>query len=387
MGTQPSSTPWNSPALHNDTTALAEAFLNLSCAKPAFVLSDAAGEVIARSGPIFSSMSHHPDASENTRFALQFKMTDTQFMPAFDVLVERYLALIGMDSHFFLLADYGNINSEVAMQWAGPADISTLTRESAFSFALTKCESQSAFGTFALTASADNAKASEGKYHSRFSIRMDMTVPPTYEAMFEKNMQDIAEKLIKEPQPLKDLGLEKVKKERILSALQPVIPKISPLSPMAFGINGEFLGNAGMTEGELTLHSVEISAAPYGITAKGRMALAPGSLVPTGEMRLDCRRCGPMHDDLQAWSARLSKAIWEVRDGSEPLPSSPVLNMTAFLAELAPAQGEMQTLMIRSSPETMVTINGKSVDEVQGLYAKHLEQDGEPVHIPKPEEQ
>ncbi len=380
-------TLWDFDALTRDPARLAPDFRLLDCVAPTATITDRnTKEALVKSGGARVYITSAPEGDQRqVRFHL--KVTDSEVTAAGDPLYETYFNIVRVFDPFFYypkLSSMGKQNIEVDFSYNGPADMKKDFQSANFDVRLDKFimnnNLSNSSGTLVFIKTPDAAGNQSGKAGYRF----ESVIGAQYDAYlrdyarfmvnqaYANGSVNVPGPLLAEFQPT----MEKYTADEMYAIIYPAIPNFQYLGKIVQGIDIGYQLDKTLASGDVTLTSLDFSATPYGVTGQGTLKQTQGQLFPTSNIRFSCRNCLVMVDDIFAYAARLKAvlAYFKPEEAAEMLlPPELVQGTKDFLDRLSeknPADLTTLNYTVVSDPAAGVSINGKNIMEVMGLYGE-----------------
>lgn len=368
---------WNFSAL-TGIQDIVQDFRRLDCRAPASTATDPATQAaLATNGPLRLLVTNAP-ANGRTKFSflLNGSLEVTQ---AGDAVFSRYEQVFGAAPSSIPgeLSAYGRQEIDIDLAYDGPLAPQGKLIDTPFDIRLNRFILNNAAYVSSLTFQAANTVSGESReLHTTF--RADSTVSERYDALVRNLWRNVIAELYASTDPNMAMlrpTLQKYTPEELFTIASPAIPNFYTLGKTVAAWDAGYKGNAAFTNGTATLSALEISFAPYGITGKGSVSIAPDRLFPSGGLTLICTNCLRLVDDGFAYAMRVHSVAKQLMPEDEGDMLNPKLGdgIKAFLIALVqPAAGTDFTYALASDGAGSFTLNGKGFDEVMALYGQHI---------------
>ncbi|MDX1975439.1 MAG: hypothetical protein SFT92_07160 [Rickettsiales bacterium] len=330
----------------------------------------------SKGGRLYITQAPHGDLN-NLR--VYFKLQDMEVTPEGDALFSHYTQLVSNTPS--RLAAYGVQNVETDFSYAGPRDVSTLTKDSNVEIHLNKFTYSSALASYDAALQFSNyidSTVHRGKLkldaHAAFSL--------AYQTLLQQMARQVVDQLYAAPSTAPatmQAALQTYSADEFFGYLRPSIPDLYSLGALTQSIDLSYEGTPALNAGKANLSQFEFSATPYGVTANGTAALQANQLFPESDLTITCNNCFRLIDDIANYGERLHGTLSKLSPAEAALfhiTPAYAQGMKSFLSAIATPSTENQAknqlvFTIKSQPSG-VSVSGKSLDEVMGLYSQHL---------------
>lgn len=375
---------WNLNAIGEDKENFAQNFRKFSCETPSnnWVSGDNKEVIFSSAGNIISITNEPSGDLVNINFYLKF--SDYEITKAGDDIVSSYMQAFGQPQPY-TFSSFGKNNAEIDIAYSGSKDWANAkenikTKPMPLDIKVKKFEVSNNSGATSFSFSANHI-LKDGIRDAAISYKIESKVTDLYRDYLNTSIAN----LLKTPEYEKLINPEIKEKIAALSSGEldslaiSVIPDFASLGKMVIGIDLTYHGDDSFTDSELTMPSFELSATPYGITAKGAVKRTKDQMIPSGNLSVSCANCLQMIDDSVAYFERVKSAIATIEPskvtGLEIDPRT-VQAVKNFLLKLAQTKetGEQNPLVFEliSNAGAQPTINGKSIAEVSALFQEFI---------------
>lgn len=353
---------------------------SLVCSGGENVIADAAtNETLMQSGPVFFTITRLWPAAGKMAVDVKLDIADSESLPPADAWVARYFTLFIPDEPLppsLRISAYGKQNMHLDAGWKGPEDINTLGLNTPVDFEIRRMDISNALYQSSTTLHIANAEAVNGIYAALLKFRAESTVSEAYDTILADIFRrDIASMQEQEQMLAVNPQIRRYSPEQLYDMFAPLIPKLHPLGKITFALDSAYRGDASMNNGEVTLNNMEISVAPYGVTASGKSTKTPEQPFPVGTLNLACRNCMALVEDTGAWLRKLKAALSPLNpDIAASINADPALveGIKRFLQAIGKAEGDTLRYGISVASPQDITINEKPMDDVLALYAQYI---------------
>jgi hypothetical protein len=371
---------WDFTAIERNKDAIMSEFRLFDCSAAGSTISEtASGETIMENGPtrFYVSKSAQYNNTQQLRFYL--KAADSEITAKGDEIFKHYFDMLSPDRPVPLnWSVYGKQNIEIDMDYAGPGRWNTLQpKDAVFAVNVNKFDITNNVYRTDFTLHVSNAVAGDiitsrlaFNAHSIFSEHYDTLVRGVVRGIIAdmyKNKDNVSYDLVK---PL----MEKYTPEQAYALAEPIIPNFFSLGKMTQAMDVQYEGKNYFSSGNVTLASMELSAAPYGITGKGAGKIIQGSPIPAANLNLLCSNCLRLVDDMAAYGERLQRFAQAGRDELAPpatLDPRLVEGIKTLLTTIGkPADASALAFDFSSDGAGNFVLNGKNIAEVMTLYSQ-----------------
>jgi hypothetical protein len=352
----------------------------LECRVPAMrYVDDASNELLTSTGGLSLDVSHDEKDSAHRHLRVVAKGVDMEVTAAGDRQIESYLrALAPGYVYSNRLASYGKQNFDLDFEYEEPHGMSTADAKSPLAVHVHRWNVDSAIygsqGSFHFT----HTPGAEG-VAMQLKLQASSHFGEGYDALLRDLLRDVVRDMYANPDPNLPQAsaiLARFTPDTLYEAALPVLPKLHTLGKLTQEVQASYNGNQQLTQGKLALEKLDIGADAYGIAAQGSATMAPGQLMPAGNVTLDCRQCPALLDDTQAYWQRVTDAMQQIDPATAQgmaLDPAMVAGFKQFLQALAkPMDSGTYRYELVGDGGMGLTINGKRMDEVLSLYAQHM---------------
>ena len=371
---------WNVASLQDEDRDIAGELRSLECMNEGFSITEMGfNDILYSHGPQHLLVTQDvTDKHRKLHFLLNSK--DVELSPRGNTFVFFYMqAFNGVDIIPPRISESGKQNVDIDFDYDGPLELKDLTTE-AINVSLNKAHMQSNVGT--LDALFKYSVKPNGDDRSVFFNTSLVAIPNKgYDNYITNRFRDIAHNLfISSDERLAKARskLSKYTEDEGFELIKPVVPTMEALGKFSQNIVASYEGKNDLSEGNLNLDEFEIGTDPYGITAKGNLRMASKKM-PEPHVKITCRNCLQMIDDASAYARKVVQTYnyFESENIQPPIADIHKVNgLKSFLTDLATPPkssiGADLVYIIAGDGSPNITVNGKSLEEVNKLYSTYL---------------
>lgn len=371
---------WNFSTLEERGKEVLNDFRALDCVSLGNTISNAqTKEKLSSVGPQRFYITH--DMVSGTRqLRAYIKVSDAEVLPAADPIIKTYMDALTIDSSFPFSA-YGKQNVEMDFAFTGPVDWQNNNTNQPFSITLSKFDLLNNIYTTTASFYLNNGTTGVDR-SARLALKAESAFTPAYNDLLQSTVRRYIRQVYADPdlakselRPVSDT-LHKYTPEEMYNIVSPALPDLPSLGKIVQNIDASYQGSADFTSGSANLAAFEMSATPYGITGSGSAKMTQGHL-PQSSFTFAWANCFKMIDDIASYVSRLRTAVaYFDPQQAQQLNLEPdlVQGVKDFLSALAgPASGNASAFTYAiASNDTGITINGKDMNSVMGLYREYL---------------
>lgn len=378
---------WNIHLLSGDK-GLAQNFRSLDCSFPeSRTVNAATNETMLTHGGSRLFISRNPlsDHSDIRFYALVKDMEETK---AYDAIYNIYSSAISPGKYRMVPSSFGKQNTEIDVSYSGTE--SWLSDESKFIPLKVKINklilSNNAYNIN--TTAAIDYQLKDNIVNTGFSFKTEMTATELLRSLLQIQFSNFV-KSVRESSS----GYSMETKNKLVNMSEAdtnkmfysVIPDFNTAGKIVTNIDASYIGNTSLTNYKAELNSLELSGAPYGVTASGSIKEDAASPLPGGNLSISCTNCANMLDDMAKYVEHLQYFMSIFYPGNSVLSnvtSDSVKSFKSFLLELTAATpenaGNLKFDIINDGK--VLTVNGKDSTEVVGLYNKYMQPNAAPTN-------
>ena len=348
----------------------------LDCTSPGYSIADADSKtVLFASGPQRVSITSQP-TGDQTQARFFAKSENAEVTAAGDAVADAYMNALAAGYPLSTRpSDYGKQTMEMDVSYSGPITFPSDPVKAPVDINISKLDIANQIYNSSNAFHFAHALR-ENNHDVKLTLRSESSFTEAYDAMLQETIKRFIANATVQPGPMQ-ASMQKHTPEEWQAVLSPALPNFHSLGKTALRLDMDLHADQSLTAGDLALSTLEISAAPYGITGSGTAKLLTGQILPAANVTLICANCLRLVDDVTAYWNRANKALSELRDASSPpQPIDPKLveGWKMLLSALAETTAEDKTTFrfaFISDGASNMTLNGKRPDEVMKLYNQY----------------
>lgn len=355
-------------------------FRSIDVVLPAYVMTEqSSGQVLAQSGPGRLYITRGGKGGRE-QLRIYIKSTDSEITPRGDELVTTYRqALDPGDLLPSRLSYYGKQNVEFDFSYDGPADF---PKEGLGMTPLSATLSVFDVHNTVYTLGGNMHLTNSGtgnRRNAHLDFRLESAFAEPYDALTQDMLRSFIHRMYTDKANPRIAAfkpqIERYTESEMLSILYPALPHFHALGKLVQALDVTMQGNSALTQGDITLPMIELSATPYGLTGTGTAKLAEGSPIPQANVTLACRNCPQMVDDIMGYKSRLQTVVAYFNPDEAALLASDARladGIKRFLTAIATPEGDTYRYAIASDGAMGISLNGKPMEEIMALYAQYV---------------
>ncbi len=349
----------------------------LDCTIPAGTTTGTDNQVLIKQEAGSFTVTHR-NAANRRALNLTVMAPSIQYTQAYDKILNDTLRLFpqarGASS---TLAQYGAIGVEMNLRLEGPSQWNAAAQKSPMNIDLDHFTFKSALSNSTVKASIDYKPDTAGaRQHVAFDFDQKSTITPRGDALTSYNIWHMIEQDDARIGRISPKAAQ-MRPTDLWHIVQPALPKFAPLGTINVSLAGSFDGSLDAGQGTLELRRAAIDFTPYGLTGSGAVDATKGLPVATGSMRLQCRACASMLNDMAAYAGKLQNAVVMLAPEPEKVkqPSWPLVihSFKQTLQQIGTSSGESTSdnwvYHFKKSDDGTVMVNGRSLSQLNSVFS------------------
>jgi len=368
-------TLWNFDELASSYRDLSRDLSLLDCSFPAYAFYEYGNNKLLAAGKASRFYIQQTTDDKQRSLRLLTQAPEYYVTAEGDQFLSNYIRALDQEAPVLSnMAGYGAQSADVEFSYAGPLDPAANFTDT-MDVNLSKLNVVNALFQHSTTLQYNNIRT-EDQRNSKLALRSQTTASALYDVLLQRSarvvVHDIYTGKNEQLSNLKSV-MAQYEEQGAYDVLKNAVPAISPLGTLTQALEGSYEGNLGGTQGNYSLSSFELSAAPYGLNATGNASMDGGTLLPKAKIALVCRNCIQMVDDAAAYATRLYTTLQKLDEmAAKPFAftQAQIDGIKAVLLAISSTEGmEPGSLLfnIVSDGSPNITINGKGLGEVQAL--------------------